>query len=130
LTDLDKTYEDINIRQLKLVNGDDIIAYIQDVGPSGVVIEKPYKVLSRHYPDDKVLGYFVEWMQLGADENRVYNITSAHIISHEEVRSEVKESYIKTVLHQQVQSTEPPSIEEDEYFDEYDIPDPSSDTVH
>ena len=118
--------EDLNIRQIKLVNGDELIAFIQTVNKDGIVIEKPFKIITNIKPDGTIMhGFFTEWMSLGKHKS-TYTIYPAHIISHEEVKDDVKESYIKYALSHDIDKS---TDEDDGYDGLYDI-DPPSNTRH
>lgn len=103
----------VNIRQIKLVNGDEIIAFVQSVNQDGIVIEKPYKIVSQIGQNGhRMVGFFTEWMSLGKDKS-TYTIYPAHIISHEEVENHIKENYIKTVLYERAREDEPEEYDEE-----------------
>lgn len=118
--------EDLNIRQFKLVNGDEIIAFISTINSDGIVIEKPYKIISSFRADGSTMtGFFTEWMSLGKHKD-TYTIYPAHIISHEEVKDDIKESYIKYVLSTNIDTTD----EEEDVSDSIHLMVPPSDTRH
>lgn len=93
--------DDLDIRQLKLTNGEEIIAFVQgvDAEAEGLWLENPVQInYSLHSEDAKQEYYLTTWMTF-ADLSRAFFIESAKVITTGQVLEEVKLRYIKMVTN-------------------------------
>ena len=83
------TKEKINIRQFKLMNGEEIVAHVMQKDPEGYVIERPLRVLSNF-----IGGYtFQRWFPFSSQ--KIYKILNMNIIYHVEIDENIKHEYLK-----------------------------------
>lgn len=131
--------EDLNIRNFKLINGDNIIALVSANNRDNYVVERPVSVYS-----SMVGGYqFTPWFPF-SDQNR-HSIDKHNIIGDSSVVEDIKREYIKFAL--QKKSFAPPESHEvlleritneianrfevtEEITDEDYEPVPTKETVH
>ena len=86
---MSKDLKDINIRQIKLSNNDNLIALVSNKTKDYLTVERPALMF---YTD--VDRYQLEpWFEL-SDQN-TYKINRIHVISDMEVAESIKEIYIK-----------------------------------
>lgn len=78
----------MNIRQIKLVNGDDIIAIVQSVNKTNLLIERPIKIELCGDGDFK----FMPWFALSSET--MFTICDRTVVHHVEVDEEIKYAYI------------------------------------
>jgi hypothetical protein len=131
--------EDLNIRNFKLINGDNIIALVSNNNRDNYMIERPVAVYST-----MVGGYqFSPWFPFS--EQKQYSIDKHNIIGDSSVVEDIKKEYIKYALAKKEPLPPPESMEaiveritnqiankfevEDEY-DEYDDHIQSKETIH
>jgi hypothetical protein len=82
--------EKLNIRQFKLLNGEEIIALVSEKTESGAyIIERPFKI------NHGMIGgfYFVPWFPFSSQ--KLYKLHQGKIIYHVEIDEDIKEEYIK-----------------------------------
>ena len=80
----------LNIRQFKLLNGEEIIALVSEKTESGAyVIERPFKI------NHGMIGgfYFVPWFPFSSQ--KLFKLTQGKIVYHVEIDEDIKEEYIK-----------------------------------
>jgi len=80
----------LNIRQFKLLNGEEIIALVSEKTESGAyIIERPFKI------NHGMIGgfYFVPWFPFSSQ--KLYKLHQGKIIYHVEIDEDIKEEYIK-----------------------------------
>jgi len=80
----------LNIRQFKLLNGEEIIALVSEKTETGsFIIERPFKI------NYGMIGglYFSPWFPLSSQ--KLYKITQNKIMYHVEIDEDIKEEYIK-----------------------------------
>tara|TARA_R100000231_G_scaffold93408_1_gene70120 strand:+ start:207 stop:617 length:411 start_codon:yes stop_codon:yes gene_type:complete len=80
----------LNIRQFKLLNGEEIIALVNERTDTGeYIIERPFKVNSG------MIGgfYFVPWFPFSSQ--KLFKLTKEKIVYHVELDEDVKQEYIK-----------------------------------
>ena len=80
----------LNIRQFKLLNGEEIIALVNEKTDTGeYIIERPFKVNSG------MIGgfYFVPWFPFSSQ--KLFKLTKEKIIYHVELDEDIKQEYIK-----------------------------------
>jgi hypothetical protein len=93
--------DDIDIRQFKLINGDEIIAFVQgiDIESDGYILENPVQVnYSLHSEDATQEYYLTTWMTF-ADLTKPFFIDQSKVITSGQVVEEVKLRYIKMVTN-------------------------------
>jgi len=131
--------EDLNIRNFKLINGDNIIALVSANNRDNYIVERPVAVYS-----SMVGGYsFTPWFPF-SDQNR-HSIDKHNIVGDSSVIEDIKREYIKFAL--QKKSFEAPESQEailqritdeiatrfevtEEITDEDYDPVPTKETVH
>lgn len=82
--------KNLNIRQFKLLNGEEIIALVSEKTDSGsYIIERPFKITYG------MIGglYFVPWFQFSSQ--KLFKLHQGKIIYHVEIDNDIKEEYIK-----------------------------------
>jgi len=80
----------LNIRQFKLLNGEEIIALVSEKTDSGAyIIERPFKI------NHGMIGgfYFVPWFPFSSQ--KLFKLHQGKIIYHVEIDEDIKEEYIK-----------------------------------
>ena len=79
----------LNIRQFKLVNGEEIIAHVMQKDPTSYVIERPLRVLSNF-----IGGFsFQRWFPFSSQ--KLYKIPNSRIVYHVEIDDQIKHEYVK-----------------------------------
>jgi len=131
--------EELNIRNFKLINGDNIIALVSNDNRDNYMVERPVAIYST-----MVGGYqFTPWFPFS--EQKRYSIDKHNIIGDSSVVDDIKKEYIKYALAKKEPLPPPESMEsiiermtdqianklevEDEY-DEYDNTIQSKETIH
>ena len=80
----------LNIRQFKLLNGEEIIALVNEKTDTGeYIIERPFKVNSGMFNGF----YFVPWFPFSSQ--KLFKLTKEKIIYHVELDEDIKQEYIK-----------------------------------
>jgi len=96
--------ENLNIRNFKLINGDNIIALVNSDNRDNYIVERPVAVYST-----MIGGYsFTPWFPF-SDNNRV-SIDKHNIVGDSGVQNEIKKEYMKFAL-QRTKFTAPESQE-------------------
>lgn len=124
------TLDDVDIRQIKLVSGDDIIAFVQGASEEGLWLETPLQVsFDLHSADARQSYYFVRWMTF-VDDHHVIHIKEDQILSSAPCYEEMKLRYIKTVtnFNQAAMDTAVDMAMDEQYEDEPENPSDFSDT--
>lgn len=88
--DINKNMNSLNIRQFKLLNGEEIIALVSEKTESGsYIIERPFKI------NYGMIGgfYFVPWFPFSSQ--KLFKLHQGKIIYHVEIDEDIKEEYIK-----------------------------------
>lgn len=97
--------EELNIRNFKLINGDNIIALVSNDNRDNYMIERPVSVYST-----MIGGYqFTPWFPFS--EQKRYSIDKHNIIDSSSVVDSIKKEYIKYALSAQ-KAFEPPESQE------------------
>ena len=83
----------MNIRHLKLVNGDELYTEVTDSTETTLVINNPLRV--KHMYDPQLGDYMTiaEWII--ASKIKTYTINKNHIIVHCSVNTKIEEQYIE-----------------------------------
>ena len=81
--------ETLNIRQFKLVNGEEIIALVHKKNSEFIAIERPCKIQTNMLGGYQLLPWF------SFSSQKLYTIERKHIIYHVEIDNDVKDAYIK-----------------------------------
>ena len=83
------TEEKLNIRQFKLVNGEEIVAHVMQKDPGSYVIERPLRVLNNF-----IGGFtFQRWFPFSSQ--KLFKILNAMIVYHVEIDEQIKHEYLK-----------------------------------
>ena len=88
--DINKNMNSLNIRQFKLLNGEEIIALVSEKTESGsYILERPFKI------NYGMIGgfYFVPWFAFSSQ--KLFKLHQGKIIYHVEIDEDIKEEYIK-----------------------------------
>ena len=97
--------EELNIRNFKLINGDNIIALVSSDNNDNYLLERPVAIYST-----MVGGYqFSPWFPF-SDQKR-YTIDKHNIIGNSSVINEMKKEYVKYALSARM-AFEPPESQE------------------
>jgi len=83
------TSEELNIRQLKLVSGDDIIALVHKKDNLMVAIERPMKIIHNLFGGYQLVPWFV------FSNQTLFTLDPRQVLQHCEVSNDFKETYIK-----------------------------------
>lgn len=85
--------DNLNIRQFKLLNGEDIIAVLNTKNDDNYIIERPVMLIPN------ILGnmQFAHWFPLSAQ--KVFKLYKTRVIQHVPVEEYIHESYIDFVLN-------------------------------
>ena len=131
--------EELNIRNFKLINGDNIIALVSNDNRDNYMVERPVAVYST-----MIGGYqFTPWFPF-SDQKR-YSIDKHNIIGDSSVVDDIKKEYIKYALAKK--EPLPPletmesiiermtdqianKLEVEDEYDEYDNTIQSKETIH
>lgn len=111
--------QDINVKQFKLMSGEDVVAYVQDQeSPYGYIIERPVKI---HYDAGNSGFWMRNWLSMCEFSDPVF-LNSSSVVAIGECTEAVKEYYIKIVTD--IKGGQASPEVEDEYddyeMDEYD----------
>jgi hypothetical protein len=81
--------EKINIRQFKLMNGEEIIALVTQKEPDSYIIERPFVIRS-----NIVGGFaFLPWFPFSGQ--KIFKISNKHILHHVGIDEDLKHEYIR-----------------------------------
>ncbi len=98
--------EDLNIRNFKLINGDNIIALVSSNNRDNYLIEMPVSVFST-----MIGGYqFAPWFPFS--KQKQYSIDKHNIVGDSSIVEEIKGEYIKYALEKK-KPFQPPESQED-----------------
>jgi len=86
--------ETLQIRQFKLMNGDEIIGVVSCNNETNFIIDRPFKVEVNKYKHDAY--QLVPWFDLSL--SNTYTIAKAMVVAHAAVAYNIKEIYIKFAL--------------------------------
>jgi len=109
--------KDLDIHQLKLMNGDDIIALIVSKNENTFVVERPILV----HPAGDGAYRFSPWFYLSSES--IYTLDRLHIISHIVVDENVKLTYIQYALSDKEDISFDGMIDDDSDIDDQVIED-------
>ena len=97
--------KDLNIRNFKLINGDNIIALVSNNNADNYMVERPVSVYST-----MVGGYqFSPWFPFS--EQKRFSIDKHNIVCDSNVMEDIKKEYIKYALENREPLTPPESAE-------------------
>jgi hypothetical protein len=88
--------EDMDIRHVKLSDGSDIIAYINSVEGSSIVVERPMNLNLVTTANGFDTYFFTKYFPFAKDN--LVKLNSRNIISASEVTSEIKEKYLQSAI--------------------------------
>ena len=128
MSDVEKVMADVNIRQFKLMNGDEIIGLVANNNETNYVLDRPFKVIVNPIKNDAF--NLVPWFDLSL--STVFTIDKSMVVAHAIVADSIKETYIKfAVTLDQASQSYLDNPYEDEYEDDTPnlIPD-TTDTLH
>ena len=83
----------INIRQFKLMNGEEIIALVTQKEPDSYIVERPFVIRSN------IIGgfAFLPWFPFSGQ--KIFKISNEHILHHVEIEEDLKHEYIRLASH-------------------------------
>lgn len=115
------------IRNLKLVNGDQIVAYINSESSADtIILEHPCQLNLYKEKDSTLTYYFTKYMPLS--KYGIIRLNSSNIVAYTDISEEVEEKYIRAALSS-FESTSNSITEEDEE-DSFDDLEYKSFSVH
>ena len=79
----------LNIRQFKMLNGEEIIALVSQKETESYVVERPFKVIPN------MMGGFTLLPWFPFSSQKLFKISSNHIMHHVEIDETMKNEYIK-----------------------------------
>ena len=122
MTDIDN----LNIRQMKLISGEEIVCLVASDNDDNYLIERPLAVTSV-LPNKYQL---MPWFSLS--NTNVISINKSNVISHAEVDNEIKLTYIKLALNESDVNDYDDMIDEEQLELELDHDDSAYDptTIH
>ena len=107
------------IRNLKLVNGDQIVAYINSESSSDtIILEHPCQLNLYKEKDSTLTYYFTRYMPLS--KYGVIRLNASNIVAYTDVSEEVEEKYIRAALNSFESTKNPIADDEDDEEDDYD----------
>ena len=86
--------ETLQIRQFKLMNGDEIIGLVANDNTSNFIVDRPFKVEVNKYKHDAY--QLVPWFDLSL--SNTFTIDKSMVVAHAAVANNIKETYIKFAL--------------------------------
>ena len=114
--------EKINIRQFKLMNGEEIIALVTQKEPNSYIVERPFVIRTN------IIGgfAFLPWFPFSGQ--KIFKIENSHILHHVEIDEELKMEYIRLAANVMkpklvAQSRDPEELLQnfEEFMDQMDI---------
>lgn len=91
MSDVEKVMADVNIRQFKLINGDEIIGLVESINETNYMIDRPFKVIVNPIKTDAF--NLVPWFDLSL--SNTFTIDKSMVVAHAIVADSIKETYIK-----------------------------------
>jgi hypothetical protein len=92
--------QDLPIKHIRLVNGDQIVSYVQHLEDDSVILEQPlqlHPVMSTNERQSKTYTfYFTRYMPL--TDNRLVHLNPVNIVTYSDVTDDVMERYISSAL--------------------------------
>ena len=115
MTEKEDTLEDLDIQQFKLVDGTDIVAYINSTDGVMILLERPMSVNCVHQQNGYETYFFTKYMPFS--DNNIVKLNSRNVISVSPLRSEIKEKYIRAALNSSLENDEMDEPELDDLID-------------
>jgi hypothetical protein len=85
--------EKLNIRQFKLINGEEIVAHVMQKDPGSYIVERPLRVLSNF-----IGGFtFQRWFPFSSQ--KLFKLVNTMIVYHVEIDEQIKHEYLKAASH-------------------------------
>jgi len=119
--------EDLEIRQFKLMNGDEIIGLVANNNETNFVVDRPFKVEAN---ENKVDMYrLLPWFDLSL--SNIFTIDKSMVVAHAAVANNIKETYIKFAisLDEKLNDTDIDIEDTDIGIDDIDIEDTIPDLI-
>lgn len=105
--------ETLQIRQFKLMNGDEIIGLVANDNTGNFIVDRPFKVEVNKYKHDAY--QLVPWFDLSL--SNTFTIDKSMVVAHASVANNIKETYIKFAL-----ALDETSVTDDDINDDDDLP--------
>jgi|21_taG_2_1085346.scaffolds.fasta_scaffold33112_2 hypothetical protein len=107
-------FDALNIRQIKLINGEEILALVTKVDQQKWTIERPVTIRS-----NMLGGYQLQpWFPFS--QKKLFTIMGSDILAHVEIDLDVKETYVKAVTATPPRNSPPEFKTEEQLQAEYD----------
>jgi len=84
----------VNIRQFKLMNGDEIIGLVESINETNYMIDRPFKVIVNPIKTDAF--NLVPWFDLSL--SNTFTIDKSMVVAHAAVAGNIKETYVKFAI--------------------------------
>jgi len=103
--------EDLPIKHIRLVNGDQIVSYIQKLEDDTVLLEQPLQlhIVNKHELNSYSF-YFTRYMPLSADS--AVHLNPVNIVTYSDVTEDVMERYIASALEASNETTKKDRVDE------------------
>lgn len=114
--------DDLDIRQFKLVNGEEVVAFVQAVVDEGYILENPLQICYNLDSDDaKQEFYFVRWMSFVEKTESIF-VNEDKVLASAQCMDELKIRYVSISTGPKEDEEEPyDEVESDNtYYDELD----------
>lgn len=89
--------KDIDIKHIKLSNGEEIVSFINSIKGDDVILEFPLMLNSVYNNNSTYTYYFTRFMNLTNDN--IIHLNTRNIIAYSTVSDEIKERYIRASLN-------------------------------
>lgn len=89
--------KDIDIKHIKLSNGEEIVSFINSIRGDDIVLEFPLMLNSVYNNNSTYTYYFTRFMNLTNDN--IIHLNTRNIIAYSTVSDEIKEKYIRASLN-------------------------------
>ena len=112
MTEKEDTLEDLDIQQFRLVDGTDIVAYINSTDGVMILLERPMSVNCIHRQNGYETYFFTKYMPFS--DTNIVKLNSKNVISICPLKSEIKEKYIRAALKDGLENdeTDEPEIDD------------------
>ena len=106
--------EQLNIRQFKLMNGEEIIGLLAHSNEDNLIIERPVRL------NPSLLGgtQFSSWFPFS--ESKQFKVLKTAIIQHVPIAESIKDTYVNFALKMDQPISMPQTKTDEELFDEYE----------
>lgn len=103
MNDFEDSYDDMDIQHFKLVDGNEIIGYINSSDNNKVFVERPMTLNLAMALDGHDTYYFTKYMPFTKENIVTFHLNN--IVSFSEVRNDIKETYIRAALKVEIKDS-------------------------